>query len=232
MGIIVVTPKIRADEQVPPSADQSAKIAALEAALAERDATILRQVQIIAYAHDKRRQTVAAKKITALCIEKLELRVHKFLRKRFGSSSEQLDQLRLGIEDLEADQSERAKGEPEEAPAADVAKAAKPRDRKLSDKLKRRTVVREPKSASCCPDCGGGLRLVGEDSDEMLDLVTQVCEVLQPVRPKYSCRTCDRIVQAAPPPKPIAKGKLTSPRSRTSLSPSGAIICLSTANRR
>jgi transposase len=193
----------------PPSADQSAKIAALEAALAERDATILRQVQIIADAQDKLRQAEAEKKITALCIEKLELRVHKLLRKRFGSSSEQLDQLRLGIEDLEADQSERAKGEPEEAPATDAAKPAKARDRKLSDKLKRRTVVREPKSGSCCPDCGGGLRLVGEDSDEMLDLVTQVWEVLQTIRPKYSCRTCDRIVQASPPPKPIAKGKLT-----------------------
>ena len=77
----------------------------------------MRQVQIIADAQDKLRQAEAAKKITALCIEKLELRLHKLLRKRFGTSSEKLEQLRLGIEDLEADQSESAKGEPEEAPA-------------------------------------------------------------------------------------------------------------------
>jgi len=195
--------------RAPLSADQSAKIAALEAALAQRDATIFRQVQIIADAQDKLRQAEAEKKITALCIEKLELRVHKLLRKRFGTSSEKLEQLRLGIEDLEADQSESAKGEPKEAPAVQAAKPAKPRDRRLSDTLKRRTVVREPKSASCCPDCGSGLRLVGEDNDEMLDLVSQVWEVLQTIRPKYSCRTCDKIIQAAPPPKPIAKGKLT-----------------------
>ncbi len=196
-------------DKAPASADQSAKIAALEAAIAERDATILRQAQILADAHDKLRQAEAEKKITALCIEKLELRLHKLLRKRFGTSSEKLEQLRLGIEDLEADQSESAKGEPEEAPALKEAKPAKPRDRRLSDTLKRRTVVREPKSASCCPDCGGGLRRIGEDSDEMLDLVSQVWEVLQTIRPKYSCRSCDKIVQAPPPPKRIAKGKLT-----------------------
>lgn len=193
-------------DPAPASADQSARIAALEAALAARDATILRQVEIIAQTTAKLRRAEAEKKITALRIEQLELRIKKLLRKSFGASSEKLDQLQLSLEDLETDQSEQAKGVPDEAPDTDPAKP--PRDRRLSDKLKRRTVVREPQS-SCCPGCGGTLRRLGADSDEMLDIVAQVWEVLETIRPKYSCRACERIVQAPPPPKPIAKGRLT-----------------------
>lgn len=197
------------------STDQSARIAALEAELAERnaalaarDATILRQVEIISEANEKLRQADAEKKIVALRIEQLEARIHKLLRKSFGTSSEKLDQLRLSLEDLETDQSEQAGGEPEEKDEAPARMKASP-DRTFSSKLKRKTVVREPKSTTCCPDCGGKLRPLGEDSDEMLDIVAQVWEVLQTIRPKYSCRKCERIVQAPPPPKPIAKGRLT-----------------------
>ena len=115
------------------------------AALAERDATILRQVEIISEAGEKLRRAEAEKKIIALRIEQLEARIHKLLRQRFGSTSEKLEQLRLSLEDLETDQSEEAKGDPEEKPEAPD-QASPPRNRKLSDKLKRRTVVREPKS--------------------------------------------------------------------------------------
>ncbi|MEI9425797.1 IS66 family transposase zinc-finger binding domain-containing protein [Mesorhizobium sp. Cs1299R1N1] len=39
------------------------------------------------------------------------------------------------------------------------------------------------------PGCGGDLRAMGEDSDEMLDLVAQAWQVIEAVRPKYRCRT-------------------------------------------
>ena len=157
-------------DTMPSPIDQSARIAALEAALAERDATILRQVEIIAEANEKLRRAEAEKKVIALHIEKLEARIQKLLRQRFGTSSEKLEQLQLSLEDLETDQSEQAGGDPEEKVEA-CGPAKPPRDRKLSDKLKRRTVVREPKCGTCCPDCGGKLRQMGEDSDEMLDIV-------------------------------------------------------------
>ncbi len=195
-------------DTTPSPIDQSARITALEAALAERDATILRQVEIIADANEKLRRAEAEKKVIALHIEKLEARIQKLLRQRFGTSSEKLEQLQLSLEDLETDQSEQAGGDPEEKVEA-CGPAKPPRDRKLSDKLKRRTVVREPKCGTCCPDCGGKLRQMGEDSDEMLDIVAQAWEVLRTIRPKYSCRQCERIVQAPPPPKPIAKGRLS-----------------------
>ena len=195
-------------DTTPSHLDQSARIAALEAALAERDATILRQVEIITQANEKLHRAEAEKKVIALHIEKLEGRIQKLLRQRFGTSSEKLEQLQLSLEDLETDQSEQAGGDPEEK-VETCGPAKPPRDRKLSDKLKRRTVVREPKCGECCPDCGGKLRQLGEDSDEMLDIVAQAWEVLRTIRPKYSCRQCERIVQAPPPPKPIAKGRLT-----------------------
>ncbi|TIP51008.1 MAG: hypothetical protein E5X77_03650 [Mesorhizobium sp.] len=48
--------------------------------------------------------------------------------------------------------------------------------RKLNPNLPRKRVVREP-SCACCPGCGGDLRAMGEDSDEMLDLVAQAWQV-------------------------------------------------------
>src|SRR3546814_2357026 len=63
---------------------------------------------------------------------------------------------------------------------------------------------------SCtCPDCGGALRPLGQDSDEMLDAVLVQWRVVRTIRPKYSCRSCEKIVQASAPVKAIARGKAT-----------------------
>nr|WP_287347189.1 transposase [Mesorhizobium sp.] len=43
----------------------------------------------------------------------------------------------------------------------------------------------------------------------MLDLVAQAWQVIETIRPKYSCRTCDKIIQAPAPVKAIARGKLS-----------------------
>jgi transposase len=50
---------------------------------------------------------------------------------------------------------------------------------------------------------------MGEDIDELLHIVPASCRVIRHVRPKYTCRACAKIVQAPPPPKPIARGKAT-----------------------
>ncbi|RUW72797.1 hypothetical protein EOA28_19815 [Mesorhizobium sp. M2A.F.Ca.ET.067.02.1.1] len=113
----------------------------------------------------------------------------------------------LELEDLEADV---AAGMPD-AELPIVANTDKVRVlpvRKLNPNLPRKRVVREP-SCACCPGCGGDLRAMGEDSDEMLDLVAQAWQVIETVRPKYSCRTCDKIIQAPAPAKAIARGKLS-----------------------
>lgn len=66
------------------------------------------------------------------------------------------------------------------------------------------------RSGACtCPDCGGALGHLGQDVDEMLDVLTVYWRVARNVRPKYSCRTCERIVKAAATVKAVARGKAT-----------------------
>ena len=61
-----------------------------------------------------------------------------------------------------------------------------------------------------CPCCGGALHAIGETVSEMLDFVPARLRVLRIRRPKYGCRACGSIHQAAAPERPIAKG-LASP---------------------
>src|SRR5215813_610971 len=62
-----------------------------------------------------------------------------------------------------------------------------------------------PKHAAC-PDCGGELRKLSEDVSEMLEYVPESFQVIRQVRPKLSCRQCERILQAPAPSRPIARG--------------------------
>jgi transposase len=56
------------------------------------------------------------------------------------------------------------------------------------------------------PDCGGTLDRLGEDVSETLEYVPARFKVIRTVRPKLSCRRCDRIVQEPAPHRPIARG--------------------------
>ena len=145
-------------------------------------------------------------------IEHLKLLLEKLQRMQFGRKSEklgrQIEQLELWLEDLEA----RPAGSPspEESrftPAASsiLITAAKPRPRPLPEYLPRTTQTHLPQS-SACPDCGGGLRQLGEDVSEVLEYVPACFKVIRHVRPKLSCGHCERIVQAPAPSRPIARG--------------------------
>jgi len=57
-----------------------------------------------------------------------------------------------------------------------------------------------------CPCCGSALHVIGETVSEMLDFVPARLRVLRIRRPKYGCRACGTIHQAAAPERPIAKG--------------------------
>src|SRR3546814_7569347 len=52
------------------------------------------------------------------------------------------------------------------------------------------------------------------DLDEMLDAVLVQWRVVRTIRPKYSCRSCEKIVQASAPVKAIARGKATRSEER------------------
>jgi transposase len=151
----------------------------------------------------------------ALQIEKLRHTIAKLRHERFGQSAERralLDQLELQLFELEEDQ----------AQAETVAEAAaagteievkgfarrKPARRPLPEHLPRERVVYPVPSA--CPCCGGSLHKLGEDVTETLELVPRQWKVIQHVREKHSCRSCEKITQPPAPSHPIARGRAGS----------------------
>jgi transposase len=57
-----------------------------------------------------------------------------------------------------------------------------------------------------CPACGGRLKRLGEDVAEMLEYIPSHFKVLQTIRPKRSCASCDVILQHPAPSRPISRG--------------------------
>ena len=143
-------------------------------------------------------------------IERLKLIIAKLRRMQFGQSAEKIDemvgQLELALEELETGKAERA----ETTEIAPVEEApGKPVRKPLPDHLPRDTVVYPPE-ASCCPDCGGHLKLLGEDVSEILDYVPASFRVIRHARPKLAYGRCDTIVQAPSASRPIARGRAGS----------------------
>lgn len=56
-----------------------------------------------------------------------------------------------------------------------------------------------------CPECGGTLRLVGEDVSEILEFISARLKVVETARLKKSCRRCERITQLPAPSRPIPR---------------------------
>lgn len=145
-------------------------------------------------------------------IQTLRLRIAKLKKQVFGKSSEkierEIDQLELALEDLliaTAEGNTTPIDEAEEAasvvPLADRSEKIMRRRPRVSDKAVRER--RELDPGSCCPECGGELRLVGEDVSEILDMIAAQMKVIEVVRLKKSCRCCDKMVQMPAPSRPI-----------------------------
>ncbi|MTH94511.1 IS66 family transposase zinc-finger binding domain-containing protein, partial [Roseibium sp. RKSG952] len=68
---------------------------------------------------------------------------------------------------------------------------------KVSDDTPRER--RELDPGDTCPECGGQLRLVGEDVSELIDMIAARLKVIEIARPKKSCRVCEKMVQEPAP---------------------------------
>ena len=78
--------------------------------------------------------------------------------------------------------------------------------RPLPDHLPREEIVHDP--GPVCPGCGGTrFSKLGADVTEILEKIPARLKVIRHIRPKLSCRCCERIVQAPMPDLPIAKGR-------------------------
>jgi transposase len=143
-----------------------------------------------------------------LLIERLKLEILRLRRLQYGQRSEkreqQIEQLELWVEELEAEDARRATALVEPTPSTPAPSAPKAR-REFPAHLPRETQTIMP-SSECCPDCGGTLKHLGDDVSEMLELEPVRFKVIRHVRPKLACASCDTIVQAPAPARPIERG--------------------------
>jgi transposase len=152
----------------------------------------------------------------ALLIEQMKFTIAKLRHEQYGQSSERgaiLEQLELRLADLEEDASEAEAQAQLAAAAASAAKIKvegferkRPARRPLPDHLPRERLVHPaPTTCSCCGSTA--LRKIGEDVTETLEHVPSSWKVIQHVREKFSCRSCETIAQTPAPSHPIARGR-------------------------
>ncbi len=161
--------------------------------LTQNEQIVVRDAQILSYAAQ---------------IEALKLQILKLRRLQYGRRSEtrerEIEQLELWVEELETAATLRSSVLVEEAGSRPAQSIPKPR-REFPAHLARETQTIEPRE-SICPDCGGELKHLGQDVCETLELEPVRFKVIRYVRPKLACASCDTIVQAPAPARPIERG--------------------------
>ena len=130
-------------------------------------------------------------------------------RHRFGPRAETLplDQLELGLEDVQQVEAAEAAQAEANDPERKAAMAARRRANRgsLPAHLPRIETVVDVED-KVCPCCSGALHQIGEDSAERLDIVPAQLRVLVVRRPKYACRACEDVVVQAPAPARLIEG--------------------------
>ena len=136
----------------------------------------------------------------------------KLLKKqRFGKSSEKLEaqiaELEAKIEEgelLEA-ASDQTREDNQNSTSTEEKSKNIPKRQKLPENLERIDEVLNPDPI--CPDCGGEeFRKIADDISESLEYIPASFKVIRHIRPRCACINCEKIVQAYPASKPIAKG--------------------------
>ncbi len=145
----------------------------------------------------------------------LELLIARLKRDKYGASSERGRRL---IDQLELELGELAAAASEHAAKAESAAGKDGRDRR-PDSPPRGQPVRAPLPAhlprervvvpgpTACPCCGGKLSRLGEDIAETLEVEPIRWKVIQTVRERFSCRSCETVTQPPAPFHPIARGR-------------------------
>lgn len=137
--------------------------------------------------------------------------IAKMKRDRFGAMSERsrkvLDHLEMQLEELETD---AAKDQPavmrtdKETVASGLAHAKPVRGPLPAHLPRERIVIPGPPAYPCC---GCKLAKLGETVIATLKPVPGQSKVVQTVREKFSCRSCETITQPPAPFHPIARGQ-------------------------
>lgn len=176
--------------------DAASEIARLSAALAAQTARVHAAEAELAQAR-------ALASCTDAMIQELKLEIAKLRRDKYGISSERrarlIDQLELQLEESEAAATEDALAA-EQVAAADKTSTVraftrrKPVRKPFPDHLPReRVVVEAPLNCTCCGS--GRIVKMGEDITGALEVIPRQWKVIQTVREKFTCRSCEKISQ-------------------------------------
>jgi transposase len=170
-------------------------------------------------AHQLIRELLETLRKQALLNAHLQHQIDKLLRRIYGSRSEKLDPNQLllfareMIEALGADPAATVPEDDAEPPGGSAIPADPPKKnghgrKPLPKGLPRRRVVHDvPAEDLPCPDCGALRICIGEDLREQLEFVPASLVVIEHVRPKYACKSCEaNVVIADRLPEPIEKG--------------------------
>jgi transposase len=157
-----------------------------------------------------RRESEARASGAEAMVAHLKLLIAKLKRDRFGPSSERgrklLNQLEMQLEELETAAAEdQAAAEGSATTSVRPFTRTKPVRAPLPAHLPRERVVIP--SPTNCPCCGGRLAKLGETITETLESIPRSYKVIQTVREKFSCRSCETLSQPPAPFHPIARGR-------------------------
>ena len=143
--------------------------------------------------------------------DRLSQIIKELQRHRFGRRAETLpiDQLELGLEDVQQVEAAVAAEAEAKDPAVKAAKAGQRRTNRgaLPTHLPRFEVVIDLDDKAC-PCCSAELHRIGEDVSERIDIIPAQIRVLVTRRPKYACRGCEEGVVQAPAPARLIEGGL------------------------
>lgn len=170
---------------------------------------------MIAELQAKNQQMSATLRAHDLMVQALRIRIAKLKKQKFGSSSEkierEIEQLELALEDLQVAKAEAAEPPAEEDDNSDTdaqtskASASETKRRRLKVSKDAPRERRDLDPGDNCPDCGGDLRVLGEDVSELIDMISAQLKVIEIARIKKSCRRCEKIVQEPAPSRPIPR---------------------------
>ena len=152
-------------------------------------------------------------------IDQLQQQLQYLLRRLFGRSAEKLDPKQLQLFETLLNQLAPPTPAPA-APAESVPAAPRPATsghgrRRLPADLPRQKVIHDlPEEQKPCPCCGKLRHVIGQEISEQLDYVPAKLTVIEHVRLKYACPTCEaqvaetgpQIRTAEKPLAPIEKG--------------------------
>ena len=144
-------------------------------------------------------------KALSLKVERLQHQLHGHNRHRFGSKSENLDQLNLTFEEDQAIAEAASEQTQPETPSAEDKPSRQHSRKPLPDHLDRHDEVLSP--GEDCTRCGGKLKTLGEDITEELEYAPGRFVVNRILRPRKACACCEAIVQSPLPSRPIERGR-------------------------